>query len=138
MKYLGELKSLVSEAMRDIRNSKITDYADVSRYDERYKKLEEIESWLFEQTFDESIIADKALDELLAKIPVKSGYYLKLYKEISPNEFEFKVRIDHWEEWSDMEWEIVQIVKRNPKERWGSGKYRVIPFREGGFAWAQT
>lgn len=78
---------------------------------------------------------NRVLDELLANIPANDGYYLKLYKEVSPNEFEFKWRFDHWENWSDLEWEITYFVKEHTKKspkRWGSGRYRIVPFREGG------
>jgi len=78
------------------------------------------------------------LDELLASVPRNQGYYLKLYKEKNPNEFELKQRIDNYETWSDMEWEITSIVRQYTNksqalaDKWGSGRYRVIIWRDGG------
>lgn len=79
---------------------------------------------------------DRILDELLAGVPANDGYYLKLYKELRPNDFELKMRIDHYENWSDMEWEVNEIVRaytaKQGPQRWGSGRYRIIIYREGG------
>lgn len=81
------------------------------------------------------ITGNRALDELLTNIPKNDGWYLKLYKEIAPTEFQLKERLTQWEGWADLEWEIMYIVrektKANPK-LWGSGRYRIVPFREGG------
>lgn len=78
---------------------------------------------------------ERVLDELLMSVPQNQGYYLKLYKELRPNEYELKERIDNWIGWSDMEWEVTQIVRahslKEPK-KWGTSKYRVIIWRDGG------
>lgn len=75
------------------------------------------------------------IDELLASVPRNQGYYLKLYREIRPNEFELKLRIDNYESWSDMELEITNLVRaytlKSPK-KWGTGMYRTVVWREGG------
>lgn len=78
------------------------------------------------------------IDELLASVPRNQGYYLKLYKEKAPNEFELKSRIDNYDSWSDMEWEVTSIVRqftaKSPQLaiKWGSGRYRIIIWRDGG------
>lgn len=75
------------------------------------------------------------IDELLAGVPQAQGYYLKLAKEIEPNNFQFKTRIDNYETWSDLEWEIVKFVRSMTKKapsKWGSGKYRIIIWKDGG------
>lgn len=78
------------------------------------------------------------IDELLASVPRGQGYYLKLYKEIAPNQWEYKMRIDNYTQWSDMELEVNNIVRAYTKKsrimmnKWGSGRYRIIVFRDGG------
>lgn len=78
---------------------------------------------------------ERVIDELLASVPQNQGYYLKLYKELRPNEFELKLRIDNYSNWSDMEWEVTSIVRsytlKDPK-KWGTGRYRIIIWRDGG------
>lgn len=79
---------------------------------------------------DEAII-----DELIANIPRNQGYYLVIYKELSPNQFELKERIDHFHHWADMEWEIADFVRKRTQkhpQKWGSGRYRIIIKREKG------
>lgn len=77
----------------------------------------------------------RIIDELLASVPQGQGFYLKLSKEIRPNQYELKMRIDNWEQWSDLEWEVARIVQdmsvKNLRS-WGSGCYRVLVFRDGG------
>jgi len=74
------------------------------------------------------------IDDLLQSIPSGEGYYLKLYREVSPGQFEFKLRIDDYAQWTDLESEITEIVrfhtKRDPK-KWGSGKYRLLAYKDG-------
>lgn len=77
----------------------------------------------------------RVIDELLTSIPKNQGYYLKLYREIHPNEFELKQRIDTYDSWSDLEWEINAIVRsytEKAPQKWGSGRYRIIIWRDGG------
>lgn len=78
------------------------------------------------------------IDELLASAPRNQGYYIKLHKESSllPGNWEFKLKIDNYENWSDLECEIANLVKAHtlkfgPK-KWGSGAYKVSIWREGG------
>lgn len=75
------------------------------------------------------------IDELLASVPKNQGYYLKLYRVVGPNQFELKERIDTYDGWSDLEWEVTSIVRHRTKQqpsKWGSGSYRVVIWREGG------
>lgn len=89
----------------------------------------------FMGSYTKAVEEDRIIDELLASVPQNQGYYLKLYKEIRPNDFELKLRIDSFDNWSDMEWEITNLVRaytlKSP-QKWGSGHYRVIVWREGG------
>lgn len=78
------------------------------------------------------------IDELLASAPRNQGYYLKLHKEnpILPGTWEFKMKIDNYDAWSDLEYEISNLVKGHTRQfgakKWGSGRYRVSVWREGG------
>lgn len=74
------------------------------------------------------------IDELLQSIPSGEGYYLKLYREVHPGQFEYKLRIDDYTQWTDLESEVTNIVrfhtKRDPS-KWGSGKYRLLTYKDG-------
>lgn len=75
------------------------------------------------------------IDELLASVPKGQGYYLKLYKEIRPNTHEFKLKIDSFENWTDLELEIAGIIRDytlKDTAKWGSGTYRIIVHRKEG------
>jgi len=76
------------------------------------------------------------IDELLATLPKNQGYYLKLYREILPGKFEIKERIDQYDTWTDMEWEITERVRAMTRKfgvkKWGSGLYRIVVWRNGG------
>jgi hypothetical protein len=79
----------------------------------------------------------RAIDELLSGIPKAQGFYLKLLKEIRPGEFEYKIRIDNWEGWTDMQEEIARIVRGYTEKnkfngRWGSGTYQILISKAGG------
>lgn len=77
----------------------------------------------------------RLVDELFASIPKNQGYYLKLYRVLSTNDTEFKMKIDDWQNWSDVELEVNMLVRdqtiKSPK-RWGTGKYRISVWREDG------
>lgn len=84
---------------------------------------------------------ERIIDELLAGVDESKGFYLKLEKEISPNEWEFKERIDKYKHWSDLQWELTQLVRGKTKLeiektgkaiRWGSGRYRIIIWNQYG------
>lgn len=76
------------------------------------------------------------IDELLATLPKNQGYYLKLYREIMPGKFEIKERIDQYDTWTDMEWEVTERVRAMTRKfgvkKWGSGLYRIVVWRNGG------
>jgi len=76
-----------------------------------------------------------AVDELLAGLSNKAGWYLKLSKEIAANEYQFKIKITDFETWTDLELQIVNIVRVNTKRdprRWGSGRYMIVAWNENG------
>ena len=75
------------------------------------------------------------IDELLASVPKNQGYYLKLYRNVGPNSYELKQRIDNYDTWTDLEWEVTSIVRHNTRlnpGKWGSGTYRIVVWRDGG------
>lgn len=77
------------------------------------------------------------IDELLADISNKEGYFIKLKKEVRPNEWMLmKVIESEWRRWADIETAIADIVKEYTKkspQKWGSGTYRVEIASRGGF-----
>jgi len=78
-----------------------------------------------------------AIDELLSSVPKAQGFYLKLLKEVRPGQFDYKLRIDDWENWTDLQDEVAKIVRgysADPKfrSRWGSGLYQIIVHKERG------
>ena len=82
-----------------------------------------------------------AIDEMLVGLDTAQGCYLKLNKEIAPNEWQFKKRIDHFKHWADMEFQIVSIVRSETADeikrsgrisRWGSGRYMISFFNDSG------
>lgn len=132
MKYVDKLKELIQDKIRDLGHDKPVNFFDIELYLSEVKEYKEIFQYLETQRTTEPT-GNKVLDELLAELP-DAGYYLKLYKEVEPNSFEFKSQISNWQDWTDLEVEIAKIVKSYTElspEMWGSGIYRVIPFREG-------
>ena len=100
-----------------------------------FKKDEEFEEPRFLESPTKRDAEERVIDELLASVPKQQGYYLKLSKEIRPNEYELKLRIDDYDAWSDLEWEVTNIVRAYTLKqpvKWGSGHYRLIIWREGG------
>lgn len=76
-----------------------------------------------------------AIDELLMGVNRSQGYYLKLYKEVRPGEPELKLKIDNYEAWSDLEWEVTKLIREYTKsdpDKWGSGKYQIIVWHDKG------
>lgn len=76
------------------------------------------------------------IDSLLSDISGKDGYFLKLKKEMRPNEWMLmKVIEAEWRQWADMESSVANIVKEHTKKsptKWGSGAYRVEIACKGG------
>lgn len=81
------------------------------------------------------------VDKLLIGIKPAQGWYIKLSKEVLPNEFQFKKRILNFEAWADLELEIVNIVRAETENeykktgrvsRWGTGRYQLIFWNDNG------
>lgn len=132
MKYVDKLKELIQDKIRDLGHDKPVNFLDIESYLNEVKEYKDIFQYLETRRTTEPT-GNKVLDKLLAELP-DAGYYLKLYKEVEPNSFEFKLQISNWHEWTDLEAEVAKIVKMYSEaspEQWGSGTYRVIPFLEG-------
>lgn len=133
MKYVDKLKGLIQDKLREIGREKPDSFIGVELYLSEVKEYREIFDYLEAQRPIE-ILDSKDLDDLLASIP-KGQYYLKLYKEVELNSYEFKLKITNFSEWTDFEAEIAKIVKAYTEvnfENWGSGKYRVVIFYGAG------
>lgn len=76
------------------------------------------------------------IDSLLADISGKDGYFIKLKKELQPNQWMLMKTIEgEWRQWADMESSVANIVKEHTKRsptKWGSGSYRVEIACKGG------
>lgn len=76
------------------------------------------------------------IDSLLAEISGKDGYFIKLKKELLPNQWMLMKTIEgEWRQWADMESAVANIVKEHTKRspsKWGSGAYRVEIACKGG------
>lgn len=118
---VSPLKKLISEGIEDLQRSGFPD-------DPRMNDAEEISGperfAKGQQKKDEVVI-----DTLLSGINGKTGYFLKLKKEVRPNEYMMmKVIETDWRKWADMEVEVSNIVKEHTKVaplKWGTGPYRV-------------
>jgi len=76
------------------------------------------------------------IDSQLADISTKEGYFLKLKKEMRPNEWMLMKTIESdWRTWPDIETAVANIVKEHTKtapSKWGSGPYRIEYACKGG------
>ena len=127
-KKKSPLKEMIDSSLRDLHGGGFQ--ADPSLQDdnevsgpERFAKGQ--------QRKDEVII-----DSQLADISGKEGYFLKLKKEMRPNEWMLMKTIEtDWRRWPDIETEVAKIVKEHTKtapSKWGSGPYRIEYACKGG------
>jgi hypothetical protein len=76
------------------------------------------------------------IDSMLGDIAGKEGYFLKLKKEMRPNEWMLmKTIYTEWRKWPDVETAVADIVKEHTKIaplKWGSGPYRIEYACKGG------
>lgn len=116
------LKNMVTEAVMDLKGGQFPRDPDLHDDAEEIGGPQRFEKG--QQRKDEIII-----DQLLSGISGKVGYYMKIKKEVRPNEFMMmKVIQDDWRKWADMEVAVADIVKEHTKihpTKWGTGPYRV-------------
>ena len=128
------IKDMIKEEIDNVDNF-IKDPETNLPPDDIYEPATDVSGSRFMGSYTKALEEDRVIDELLASVPQNQGYYLKLYKEIRPNDFELKLRVDTFDTWSDLEWEITNLIRSytlKAPQKWGSGHYRVIIWREGG------
>ena len=141
-----DTKKLLDEEIRSLANAEI----NTNTPDEEYQpSLEDITNTLnkspqniteqningIPNKFPKDKIQGIIVDELLMSVPRAQGYYLKLYKELGPDQIQLKMKITNYEFWSDLEWEITQLVREQTKRdtrAYGSGKYIVVVWHDKG------
>jgi hypothetical protein len=123
----SKIKELVKEAMQEAKIDEQGFPIDPSlETDEEERNLgfDFISGEIRQKRKDEVVI-----DQLLQDINGKQGYFLKLKKEIRPNEWMLmKVIENEWRRWADIETAVADIVKEHTKhapQKWGTGAYRV-------------
>lgn len=125
----GKMSLRVDEALRDFEQQKFPSDDEFGRGD--LQDLSGPERFAERQKSHDEVV----IDELLASVPTNRGYYLKLMKEVMPNQYEFKMRINHYDQWADLQYEIAKIVTemtRKSPTRWGSGRYKTVVWNDGG------
>lgn len=121
------LKNMIREAAQELHSGEFPDDPGMDKNEisgpERFAKTQKQK--------DEVII-----DRLLAPIAGKTGYFLKLKKEVRPNEWMLmKVIKTEWRNWPDMESAVSDIVKEHTVHapaKWGSGQYKIEYACDGG------
>jgi hypothetical protein len=121
------IKNLIKESINEMNNG---EFPEDPRLDA--EQLSGPERFVKGQKHKDEIV----IDSLLADIQGKAGYFLKLKKEVRPNEYMLmKVIESDWRRWADIETEVANIVKEHTKvapQKWGTGSYRVELACKGG------
>jgi hypothetical protein len=124
----SKLREIIKEATQELKQ----DEPD----DPRITDDDEAEDMFFLRPRSQKEKDQVVIDQLLSPIAGKNGYFIKLKKEIKPNEFMLmKVIENEWRRWADVETEVQNIVKENTKyapQKWGTGAYRVEIACKGG------
>lgn len=125
------LKNMIEETMKDLRNKEagfpddptLESDADEVTGPERFSKTQKHK--------DEIVI-----DSLLSNIAGKQGYFLKLKREMRPNEWMLMTTVENdWRRWADIETEVSNLVKEYTKkspQKWGTALYRIEISCKGG------
>jgi hypothetical protein len=124
-------KNIIKETIQELEDEKAGLIIPDDEFEPSISTARRIAPGMFQRKPSDEI----AVDELLAGLSNKAGWYLKLSKEVAANEYQFKIKITDFEAWADLELEIVQIVRSNTKRdprRWGSGRYMVVAWNENG------
>ncbi len=128
-KKKSPIKELVKESIQELKEQEFP--VDPSL--EQSEELEGPERFAHTQRRRDEVV----IDELLADISTKEGYFVKLKKEIRPNEWMLmKVIESEWRRWADIETAVADIVREYTKkspQKWGTGTYRVEIACRGGF-----
>lgn len=132
MSRKSPLKDIIKESLNEMRRGeKDDDFPDDPTLAEHIRP-EGPERFTIKQKSRDEIV----IDSLLADISGKDGYFIKLKKEIRPNEWMLmKVIENEWRRWADIETAVADIVKEYTKkspQKWGTGAYRVEIACRGG------
>lgn len=121
---------MIDEALSKVEESGFP--SDPTLDDDERQHLSGPERFVKGQKAKDEII----IDSLLADISGKEGYFLKLKKEMRPNEWMLMKTIEtEWRNWPDIETAVANIVKEHTKtapNKWGSGSYRIEYACKGG------
>lgn len=127
-KKQSKIRELVKEATEELQNHHPLD----PRIIDEAEELSGPERFALNQKKQDEVV----IDSLLSSIAGKQGYFLKLKKEVRPNEWMLmKVIENEWRRWADIESEVSNIVKEHTKhapQKWGSGCYRIEIACKGG------
>ena len=122
------LREMISESIEELSAG---DFAKDPRLDDA-DEITGPERFVRGQKHKDEVV----IDGLLSDISGKTGYFLKLKKEVKPNEWMLmKVIENEWRKWADIETEVASIVIEHTKRdarKWGSGLYRVEIACKGG------
>lgn len=122
------LTNLITESLEDLQKG---DFEDDPRMSDA-EQLSGPERFVKGQKHKDEVV----IDTLLADISGKVGYFVKLKKEVRPNEYMLmKVIESDWRKWADIESSVADIVKEHTKiapQKWGTGAYRIEILCKGG------
>ena len=128
-KRKSPLKEMIDDSLAKLQNSGFP--ADPT-LDEDERQLTGPERFAKGQKQKDEMV----IDSQLADIQGKEGYFLKLKKEMRPNEWMLMKTIESdWRKWPDIETEVAKIVKEHTKVaplKWGSGPYKIEYACKGG------
>jgi len=94
------------------------------------------------QRITSDIAEEIKMDEIFTGLTAGNGFFLMLQKEVDGNTWQTKRRIDSFQQWSCAEMEVMNIVRAETKKeimkwgrvrKWGSGNYRLVIWRDGGW-----
>ena len=128
-KRKSPIKQMIDESLAKLQNS---EYESDPTLDEDGRQLTGPERFAKGQKHKDEMV----IDSQLADIQGKEGYFLKLKKEMRPNEWMLMKTIEsEWRKWPDIESEVAKIVKEHTKiapQKWGSGPYKIEYACKGG------
>lgn len=131
-KRKSPIKEMINESLKELRSGEFPTDPTLDEAEEtgpvRFAKGQKAK--------DEIVI-----DELFSNIAGKEGYFIKLKKEVRPNEWMImKIIENDWRQWADVEAAVYDVVRENTKrwpQKWGSGFYRVEIACRGGMRGAK-
>lgn len=123
------LKNLISETMQELHN-KEGGFPDDPTFNA--EEMSGPERFVKTQKHKDEVV----IDSLLSNIAGKQGYFLKLKREMRPNEWMLMQTIENeWRQWPDIETEVARLVKEYTKrspQKWGTALYRIEIACKGG------